>query len=824
MTRYFIAHSSLDKSIALALREELKESGDVWVDLFEVEVGDILLEQIAQGIEAASDFVILWSVNSASSKWVRFEFHMAFARWLEEAAINLRIVCLDDASIPLYFQPFLQLRNEQDPTAIALALIGEAPQRPKYRSFLNRNREIDVIERAIYSDTLGFVWIWGFRGIGKKSVVNAALRRVLPDPSRVKNIDIRPGTGATELGLIVSAALAADALPGRGSEVADEGAHLIRSFAEEGGIWVFREAQEWLEDDATPGPTLIRVLRALSKASVEQTGRVAIFTTTRKPRLEGTLRLKSLDTHVEGLSPDFSVGLLRERGAEGAPDLLSYAATQLHGHPLSLEIAARELGTLPIDWEEQRVRFAKDVLSSIELSDLATRLLETLAAIDGPLSGAELATYLGAAWDAYQSAVNEIVSYSLVETGADGFLRLHPLVREFFTRQFDRRPNREQLLDDLATRSKRFLDHLPVRSSAYVDGLTTTFRLLALASRLDEALTLRRDLTGVLFEAATQMYQNRKYDEALKYFRAVRENEPQHLDALLYEARCLAYKGRIDEAREMVDSELQKNPNSPKVLRVRGRIEFQARNWERALSYYQRGLNLRPSNSNLLVDIAQVRVRMEDWSQARSLLSELIDRGHDTPYSLGLYAEVLEHFDDLEVAEDTMRRAVRQEPSNPGFHHRLGRIAMRRGDRTMALEEFKATLELDPTYWQSALSLASLFVDAGDLATAKLWVDRAHAMPGIREVVVINMRANIQMMEGDLDEATKTVRRALAIDREPENVGLAAEIELRKIEAGAVSCLESRDSISDLIRELRDLGQTTRSASLQTRLDLACPD
>jgi hypothetical protein len=71
--RFFIAHSSRQKDFALALREALEE--DAWIDLHEIDVGDILLEEIAAGIEAASDFVLLWTRDSASSRWVKYESH-----------------------------------------------------------------------------------------------------------------------------------------------------------------------------------------------------------------------------------------------------------------------------------------------------------------------------------------------------------------------------------------------------------------------------------------------------------------------------------------------------------------------------------------------------------------------------------------------------------------------------------------------------------------------------------------------------------------------------------------------------------------------------
>lgn len=68
--RYFISHAAADKDFAIGIESALKE-GHAWVDLFEISVGDVLLEEISAGIEAATDFVLVWSKESAASRWVQ---------------------------------------------------------------------------------------------------------------------------------------------------------------------------------------------------------------------------------------------------------------------------------------------------------------------------------------------------------------------------------------------------------------------------------------------------------------------------------------------------------------------------------------------------------------------------------------------------------------------------------------------------------------------------------------------------------------------------------------------------------------------------------
>src|SRR5262249_3094686 len=135
--RYFISHASADKPVALALKDRL--AGDAWVDLHEIDVGDLLLDEISAGIDGATDLVLRWSEPSAASKWVRFELHMAFIRWLEDSAVAIRVVCLDATPVPLYLRPFLQARGKTNPEEIADVLIVGTPPPVTRRAFLNRN-------------------------------------------------------------------------------------------------------------------------------------------------------------------------------------------------------------------------------------------------------------------------------------------------------------------------------------------------------------------------------------------------------------------------------------------------------------------------------------------------------------------------------------------------------------------------------------------------------------------------------------------------------------------------------------------------------------
>lgn len=821
--RFFIAHSSRQKEFALSLREALE--GDAWVDLHEIDVGDVLLEEIAAGIEAASDFVLLWTRDSAESPWVKYELHMAFIRYLEDAAINIRVVCLDQTPVPLHLRPLLQARDLRDPPDVAAVLLGAPPAKRTLRTFVNRNVDIGALEELLYSNDRGFMWYFGVAGIGKRAVAREALRRLVADTSRTARVTVRRGTGFVELHLMVCEALGTELPIGALSErEAREGAcALIESFCANGGVWLFEEVHHWLDIDASPARELQEVLRALDAGGASQSEHGAVLTSTRRTNLSDPYAGVSELRRVRGLDSGFAVALLRAHGAEAPEERLRTAAAQLDGHPLALELSVRALAEDSLDWEGQRVSTAQTMLGELSLREATESLLEAVAALDGPLPGEHLAEHLGLSPEGFGDAVAEASSYSLIEERT-GFLRIHPLIRDFYVRALRRRVDFRDRITDLGTRSRDFLRATSHGSPVHVDSLLTSFRLLSWSGRLGEALELHRTLFGTLFETAVDLYNERRYAEALPYFEAVIESTEESEAAKLYAARTLAYLGRGDEARALVEGLLETAPGTAELLRVRGRVEFILRNWSRALDYFERARELRPSSVAILRDLAQVNIRLERWEAARVFLERAMELREPGAFVRSYYSQVLEHFGELDQARAVIEGAIKVDPENPAFHHRLARIAIRQADIDVAQRELRRALELDPNFHEAAISLASLLADGGELGQARDLLTRVDGMPAVRVALLSTIKAKLALAEGNCEAARQLVSAALQEEREPESLILALRVEAHCFQRGSDPVERVRARAEPLLADLRALGLARDAAEWGAKLDDALED
>lgn len=101
MPTVFLSHSSMDKDLARRIAHDLQRAGvSVWLDEWEIVVGDSISQRIQQGLEDAEFVAVLLSRASIKSGWVGKEWQ---SRIGEEAA-DPRVVVLpirsDDCEIP----------------------------------------------------------------------------------------------------------------------------------------------------------------------------------------------------------------------------------------------------------------------------------------------------------------------------------------------------------------------------------------------------------------------------------------------------------------------------------------------------------------------------------------------------------------------------------------------------------------------------------------------------------------------------------------------------------------------------------------------------
>ncbi len=101
MPTLFISYSSEDKGFAEQLATNLRNLGiGIWLDKWEIKVGDSIIEKIEKGIKDNDFLGIVLSPSSVKSRWVRKELSAALIKELKSKSIVILPILLRDCEIP----------------------------------------------------------------------------------------------------------------------------------------------------------------------------------------------------------------------------------------------------------------------------------------------------------------------------------------------------------------------------------------------------------------------------------------------------------------------------------------------------------------------------------------------------------------------------------------------------------------------------------------------------------------------------------------------------------------------------------------------------
>ena len=797
----FLSHSSIDKDIVVAVHDALEKDA-TWLDRAEIEWGDLFLEKIAQGITAATDFVLFWSENASKSEWVRLEVNMAFIQALRHKAIRLRVVTLDATPLPLYLQPFhsFAVAGAAEPLKEILSklypLLRE-PIRSTRARFVNRHSEISRIEEAIDNPEFFSVWVIGFAGIGKSSLVHEALQRTFEGADLV-NIDVNQGTGFVELALTLNAIARnetlAESLPQK--EIENQIRLSIETLAKDGRMLVISNVQHWLSEDGTAHGPLAFVLSVVTSLP-SFSSRPVFFTSTRRPALDaGTMRRVML-LSVRGLSPEHIAVLVRNwyfaiHGSELPLEDAHKIAPKLFGHPVAARLVAGLLGDHTVEYLEHyphelialRRDLARVLLQDLPLGTAAEQLMEVLALASVGLSATVIAAY-GFSDTEFQEAVEQCARAGLITVDVN--IEIHPLFQEFFWHRLHRSDYQDRARR-LAHILRTHIASLDRTSREFVSLLPATFRLFALAGDLEAATALRRDLLGELEATAITLYNRRNYALADQYIDHVLAANPHNWRMRLYRARIRIRQEDWDEADAILTDMLEERPNDVGILHAMGWQQLRQNNLDRALEIFTLVISRR-EHVRSLGNAAECLHRLKRNEEALKLLSRAKARESENPFVLDLESKILEDMDLLDPAYESALLASARDPLNARLHNRLGVIRAKQAKQDLSVNHFLRAIELDSEQFSPINSLASAYLDINQTAEAEALVPslETNARTPVDRSLVEHIKARISYANGDLEGSQKALKREIAASRNlVPNWGLLISVECAIFDQNAI--------------------------------------
>ncbi len=113
----FISYSHADKTIVDKLAAHMvKRNAQVWVDTWELNVGDSIVQRVQDAITGSDALLVILSKASVKSEWCKKELNSGLMRELDEKRVVVLPVLVEDCEIPLFLREkmYADLRENFD--------------------------------------------------------------------------------------------------------------------------------------------------------------------------------------------------------------------------------------------------------------------------------------------------------------------------------------------------------------------------------------------------------------------------------------------------------------------------------------------------------------------------------------------------------------------------------------------------------------------------------------------------------------------------------------------------------------------------------------
>jgi tetratricopeptide (TPR) repeat protein len=270
-------------------------------------------------------------------------------------------------------------------------------------------------------------------------------------------------------------------------------------------------------------------------------------------------------------------------------------------------------------------------------------------------------------------------------------------------------------------------------------------------------------------------------------------------------AEVYAKSQRLREAVEQAQETLKTDPNNVDAHRLLARIyvrelgdlsagEVQKETLEKAIAQFQEILKIQPddvysglwlarlyrfenkhseaetvlrgllardaANGPALEQLSQLLMDEGRSQEAVKLLSDAAGES-SSPEVYDLLGDAYSQAKDYPKAEDAYRKAVEEDPDDPGHLHGLAQALMAEDKYAEALEQFKRLTEIEPSTSENYLRMAQLYRRLGKFDQAEASLLRAKQLaPGSLEVLY--NEALLYEDQGRYDDAVKVLSDAIA--------------------------------------------------------------
>jgi tetratricopeptide (TPR) repeat protein len=163
----------------------------------------------------------------------------------------------------------------------------------------------------------------------------------------------------------------------------------------------------------------------------------------------------------------------------------------------------------------------------------------------------------------------------------------------------------------------------------------------------------------------------------------------------------------------MLQTALDKDPNSGRALGILMEYDFQAKQPAKALERVQAQIAKEPNNGAFYVLLGSAQMHMKDFKGALDSAQKAMQLAPSSSDAAQVYTEAQVALGNIDPAISIWQNWITSHPNDPNATNVLGSLYESKGDQEKAMEEYKKTLAIDSSNPVASNNLAYLMVENG---------------------------------------------------------------------------------------------------------------
>lgn len=254
----------------------------------------------------------------------------------------------------------------------------------------------------------------------------------------------------------------------------------------------------------------------------------------------------------------------------------------------------------------------------------------------------------------------------------------------------------------------------------------TIARLYARQKQYDKAINIvekilaKENLSEARYFLAVLQVQQGRLERALKQIRQIESSAPEFADALLLQVRILREQDKLEEAKQLLQDQIDggKLRTSELYVMLAALHQLEGRD-DLSKKVLLQGIEAFPKDENLLYEYGLMLESDGDHEAALAIMEKIIELKPDHAAALNFVGySWADTKVNLDQALDYIQRAIELKPENGYIHDSLGWVYYRLGKLDQAIKALETAVKLSPEDAAILEHLGDVYLESGRVREA----------------------------------------------------------------------------------------------------------